>query len=42
VLVTYSAKGTVKQALRSTGFEVERIEGAAGKRHMLRAIKPLE
>ena len=39
ILVTYSAKGTVKRALRDTGFEVQRLTGAAGKRHMIRAIK---
>ncbi len=40
VLVTYSAKGSVKRALREAGFEVERLPGALGKRHMIRAIKP--
>ena len=40
VLVTYSAKGTVKQALRAAGFTVCRLAGAPGKRHMLRAAKP--
>lgn len=39
VLVTYSAKGSVKRALRAVGFEIERLEGPPGKRHMLRAIK---
>jgi tRNA U34 5-methylaminomethyl-2-thiouridine-forming methyltransferase MnmC len=39
VLVTYSSKGEVKRALRAAGFTVERLEGALGKRHMLRAIK---
>ncbi|MDR1671643.1 MAG: tRNA (5-methylaminomethyl-2-thiouridine)(34)-methyltransferase MnmD [Alistipes sp.] len=39
VLVTYSAKGDVRRALEAVGFEVERIQGALGKRHMLRAIK---
>lgn len=39
VLVTYSSKGIVKQNLRSVGFIVERLAGAKGKRHMLRAIK---
>ncbi|MDR2449329.1 MAG: tRNA (5-methylaminomethyl-2-thiouridine)(34)-methyltransferase MnmD [Prevotellaceae bacterium] len=39
ILVTYSAKGTVKTALRDTGFEVQRLAGAVGKRHMIRAIK---
>ncbi|MDR2449361.1 MAG: tRNA (5-methylaminomethyl-2-thiouridine)(34)-methyltransferase MnmD [Prevotellaceae bacterium] len=38
-LVTYSAKGTVKRTLRETGFEVQRLAGAMGKRHMIRAIK---
>jgi tRNA U34 5-methylaminomethyl-2-thiouridine-forming methyltransferase MnmC len=38
-LVTYSAKGTVKEALREAGFEVQRLAGAMGKRHMVRAIK---
>ncbi|MDE5944875.1 MAG: tRNA (5-methylaminomethyl-2-thiouridine)(34)-methyltransferase MnmD [Rikenella sp.] len=40
LLVTYSAKGTVKQALRTAGFEVCRLPGALGKRHMVRAVKP--
>ncbi|MDR3235230.1 MAG: tRNA (5-methylaminomethyl-2-thiouridine)(34)-methyltransferase MnmD [Prevotellaceae bacterium] len=39
VLVTYSSKGIVKTALRTAGFEVQRLSGAIGKRHMLRAIK---
>lgn len=39
ILVTYSAKGSVKRGLQSAGFEVERIEGPKGKRHMIRAIK---
>jgi len=38
-LVTYSARGSVKQALRATGWEVQRLPGAPGKRHMLRARK---
>lgn len=37
--VTYSAKGSVKEALRSVGFEVRRLKGALGKRHMVRATK---
>jgi tRNA U34 5-methylaminomethyl-2-thiouridine-forming methyltransferase MnmC len=40
VLVTYSAKGDVKRALRQAGFTVERLPGALGKRHMVRATKP--
>ncbi len=39
VFVTYSAKGAVRRALQSAGFEVERIPGPKGKREMLRAIK---
>ncbi len=39
ILVTYSAKGVVKRALRNAGFEVERLPGALGKRHMVRATK---
>jgi tRNA U34 5-methylaminomethyl-2-thiouridine-forming methyltransferase MnmC len=39
VLVTYSAKGSVKRALRSAGFRVERLDGPPGKRHVLRATK---
>ena len=36
VLVTYCSKGTVKQALRSAGFTLERLAGPPGKRHILR------
>ncbi len=39
VLTTYSSKGDVRRALQSAGFTVERLPGALGKRHMLRAIK---
>ena len=39
ILVTYSSKGDVKRALQSAGFTVERLAGALGKRHMLRATK---
>lgn len=39
VLVTYSAKGSVRRAMESVGFTVERLEGPPGKREMLRAIK---
>lgn len=41
ILTTYSSKGTVKQALRSAGFVLQRLPGPAGKRHMLRATKLL-
>ncbi|WP_340199174.1 tRNA (5-methylaminomethyl-2-thiouridine)(34)-methyltransferase MnmD [Ascidiimonas sp. W6] len=39
VLVTYSAKGSVRRAMQSCGFYVERLEGPPGKREMLRATK---
>ncbi|MGC9375464.1 MAG: tRNA (5-methylaminomethyl-2-thiouridine)(34)-methyltransferase MnmD [Bacteroidales bacterium] len=39
VLTTYSSKGLVKQNLRNAGFQLERLPGPEGKRHMLRAIK---
>jgi len=39
VLVTYSAKGTVRRGLQAAGFEVERIPGPEGKRHMLRGFR---
>ncbi len=37
VLVTYSAKGSVRRALLSVGFSIERLQGPPGKREMLRA-----
>ncbi|MFT4612260.1 MAG: tRNA U34 5-methylaminomethyl-2-thiouridine-forming methyltransferase MnmC [Glaciecola sp.] len=39
VLTTYAAIGNVRRTLIALGFEVERLEGPPGKRHMLRAIK---
>lgn len=39
VLVTYSSKGIVKRALRAVGFEVKRVAGPKGKKHILRASK---
>ena len=39
VLVTYSAKGSVRRALQTVGFQVERLPGPPGKREMLRARK---
>ncbi|MFI1770772.1 tRNA (5-methylaminomethyl-2-thiouridine)(34)-methyltransferase MnmD [Thalassobellus citreus] len=41
VLVTYSAKGSVRRAMQAVGFEVERLPGPPGKREMLRATKHL-
>jgi tRNA U34 5-methylaminomethyl-2-thiouridine-forming methyltransferase MnmC len=40
ILVTYAAKGSARRAMESCGFNVERIEGAPGKREMMRATKP--
>lgn len=40
ILVTYSSKGTVKQALRDSGFLVKRLPGPAGKKHIVRATHP--
>lgn len=40
ILVTYSAKGSVKRTLKSVGFSVENPPGAAGKIQMTRALKP--
>ena len=39
VLVTYSAKGSVRRAMQTVGFVVERLPGPPGKREMLRASK---
>lgn len=39
VLVTYSAKGSVRRAMQAVGFVVERLPGPPGKREMLRATK---
>lgn len=39
ILVTYSAKGSVRRAMQTVGFNVERLPGPPGKRHMLRAVK---
>lgn len=39
VLVTYAAKGSVRRAMISAGFKVEKLPGPPGKREMLRAVK---
>jgi len=39
ILVTYSAKGSVRRAMQAVGFIVERLPGPPGKREMLRACK---
>ena len=38
ILTTYCSKGTVKQAIRNAGFNLERLDGPPGKRHILRGI----
>ncbi|MEO6190162.1 MAG: tRNA (5-methylaminomethyl-2-thiouridine)(34)-methyltransferase MnmD [Saprospiraceae bacterium] len=40
VLVSYCAKGQFKRDLKAIGFEIENLEGPAGKREVTRAIKP--
>jgi tRNA U34 5-methylaminomethyl-2-thiouridine-forming methyltransferase MnmC len=39
ILVTYSAKGSVKRALKKNGFEVSLLAGPPGKRQIIRAVK---
>jgi len=39
ILVTYAAAGSVRRALQSAGFKVERLQGPPGKREMLRGVK---
>ncbi len=39
ILVTYSAKGSVRRAMQAVGFIVERLPGPPGKREMLRGRK---
>jgi tRNA U34 5-methylaminomethyl-2-thiouridine-forming methyltransferase MnmC len=39
ILVTYSAKGTVKRNLKACGFEVTLLPGPPGKRQIIRAVK---
>lgn len=39
ILVTYSAKGSVRRAMQKVGFTVERLPGPPRKREMLRAVK---
>lgn len=39
IFVTYSAKGEVRRFLQATGFIVELLPGAKGKREMIRAIR---
>ena len=39
VMTTYCAKGDVRRAMLAAGFEVEKLQGPPGKRHILRATK---
>jgi len=39
VFVTYAITGNLKRMLKSLGFTIEKVPGAAGKREMLRAVK---
>ena len=39
MIVTYAAKGSVRRAMQTVGFEVERLPGPPGKREMLRGIR---
>ena len=41
VLVTYACRTSIKNAMLSAGFSVEKLPGAPGKREMLRATKAL-
>jgi len=41
ILMTYSSKGIVKQALRDAGFFVQRLPGPKGKRHIISASKKM-
>ncbi len=39
VIVTYCAKGDVRRGMQSAGFNMERLPGPPGKRHILRGRK---
>jgi tRNA U34 5-methylaminomethyl-2-thiouridine-forming methyltransferase MnmC len=39
ILTTYCAKGIVRRAMQSAGFQVERLPGPLGKRQILRSTK---
>lgn len=40
VFVTYAITGNLKRMLKALGLKIEKAPGAAGKREMLRAVKP--
>lgn len=39
ILVTYACRSSIKNAMKESGFEVEKLNGPPGKREMLRARK---
>ncbi|MCO6173501.1 tRNA (5-methylaminomethyl-2-thiouridine)(34)-methyltransferase MnmD [Flavobacterium sp. NRK F10] len=39
ILVTYACRTSIKKAMLASGFKVEKLPGAPGKREMLRALK---
>lgn len=39
VFVTYAITGNLKRIMKSLGFSIEKVQGAPGKREMLRAVK---
>ncbi|PID91495.1 MAG: SAM-dependent methyltransferase [Bacteroidetes bacterium] len=39
ILVSYTAKGSVRRNLKTIGFDVQKVPGPPGKREMIRAIK---
>jgi len=39
ILVTYACRSSIKNAMKESGFEVEKLNGPPGKREMLRAKK---
>jgi len=41
VFVTYAITGNLKRTMKLLGLKVEKAPGAAGKREMLRAVKPI-
>lgn len=42
IFVTYAITGKLKRALKTEGMQIEKLQGAPGKREMLRAIKLAE
>ncbi|MCL2435802.1 MAG: tRNA (5-methylaminomethyl-2-thiouridine)(34)-methyltransferase MnmD [Lentimicrobiaceae bacterium] len=39
ILLTYCTKGSVKNALKEVGFQIEKLPGPVGKREVLRGVK---